>query len=55
MQWTFFDTPPSSLMDSIANRKVMIAEGEGVGVRPLACNTLGVEGRAIALGSGLRR
>ncbi len=38
------DAPPSSLMDSIASPKVKTLEGEGVGVRSLACNILGVEG-----------
>jgi len=33
----------------------MIAEGEGVGVRSLARNILGVEGRATALRLGLGR
>ncbi len=32
-----------------------IAEGEGVGARSLARNTLGVEGRVGALGHGLGR
>jgi hypothetical protein len=32
------------LMDSIASPKVKTLEGEGVGVRSLACNILGVEG-----------
>jgi hypothetical protein len=44
------DTPPSSLMDSIANPKVKTPGGEGVGARSLACNTLGVEGHAGASG-----
>jgi hypothetical protein len=30
------DTPLSSLMDSTASLKVIIAEGEGVGVRSVA-------------------
>jgi hypothetical protein len=47
---TNIDAPPSSLMDSIVNPKVKTMEGEGVGARSLACNTLGVEGRARALG-----
>jgi hypothetical protein len=38
------DTPPSSLMDSIANPKVKTTEGEGVMVCSLACSTSGVEG-----------
>jgi hypothetical protein len=48
-------TPPSSLMDSTASPKVTTMEGEGIGVRSLACNTLGVDGCAGALGWGLRR
>jgi len=43
-----YDAPPSSLMDSIANPKVKIAEAEGVGVRSLARNTFGVGGHARA-------
>jgi hypothetical protein len=38
------DTPPSSLMDSIASLKVKTMEGEGVGARSLACNTSGGKG-----------
>jgi hypothetical protein len=34
------DAPPSSLIDSNGSLKVKIIEGEGVGVRSLACNTL---------------
>jgi hypothetical protein len=51
------DTPLDSLMDSIVSPKVQISEGKGkgVGAHSLACNTLGVEGRARALGWGLRR
>jgi hypothetical protein len=41
-----FDAPPSSLMDSTANPRVEIMEGERVGAHSLACNTWGVEGRA---------
>jgi hypothetical protein len=41
-------------MDSTISPKVKIIEG-GVGVRSLARNTLGVEGRARALGWGLGR
>jgi len=37
-------------MDSTANPKVKTTEGEGVGACSLACNTLGVEGRARAPG-----
>jgi hypothetical protein len=37
-------------MDSTVSPKVKIAKGEGVGARSLICNTLGVEGRARALG-----
>jgi hypothetical protein len=43
---THNDAPPSSLMDSTMNPKVKIVEGEGVGVRSLARNTLGVKGCA---------
>ncbi len=42
--WTIIDAPPSSLMDSISNPKVMTRKGEGVGARSLVHNTLGVEG-----------
>ncbi len=42
------DAPPSSLMESTASPKVKTTEGEGVGARSLACNTLGVEGRVRA-------
>jgi len=45
-----FDAPPSFLMDSTGSPKVKITEGKRVGVRSLVCNTLGVEGRAEALG-----
>ncbi len=38
------NTPPSSLMDSIASPKVKTAEGEGVRARSLAHNTLGQRG-----------
>jgi hypothetical protein len=41
-----YDAPPSSLMYSTTNPKVKITEVEGVGVRSLARNTFGVEGRA---------
>jgi hypothetical protein len=49
------DAPPSSLMDSTVNPKVKTMEGERVGARSLARNTLGVEGRARATGWGLGR
>jgi hypothetical protein len=42
-------------MDSTANPKVKTTEEEGVGAHSLIQNTLGVEGRARALGSGLGR
>ncbi len=42
-------------MDSTANPKVTIVEGEGVGARSLACSTSEVEGRVGALRWGLRR
>jgi len=44
------DAPPSSLMDSIASPKVKTMERKGVQVCSLVCSTLGVEGRAGALG-----
>jgi len=44
------DTSLSSLMDSTVSPKVKTTEGEGVGACSLACNTLGVEGCAGALG-----
>ncbi len=50
-----YDAPPSSLMDSIMSPKVKTTKGKGVGVRSLARNTSGVEGRAKALGWGLKR
>jgi hypothetical protein len=40
-------------MDSIASPKVKIVEGEGVGVRSLAYNTLGVKGCVGVAGWGL--
>ncbi len=43
---TQYDTPPSSLMDSIVSPKVKITEGERVGARSMACSTLKVEGHA---------
>jgi hypothetical protein len=49
------DTPPNFLMDSTMSPKVKTMEGEGVGVRSLVHNTLGVEGHARALGWGLGR
>ncbi len=42
-------------MDSTTSPKVKTMEGEGVGVCSLARSTLVVEGRAGALGWGLRR
>jgi hypothetical protein len=42
-------------MDSIANPKVKTTEGEGVRVRFLSCNTLGVEGHVGIAGWGLGR
>jgi len=38
------DAPPNSLMDSIASPKVKTTKIEGIGVRSLARNTLGVKG-----------
>jgi hypothetical protein len=49
------DTPPNSLINSIVNSKVKIAEGSKVGVRSLACNISKVEGHAKASGWGLGR
>ncbi len=49
------DTPPNSLMDSIASLKVKTTKGEGVGARSLAHSTLGVKGHAGTLGRGLGR
>ncbi len=42
-------------MDLIANPKMRIAKGERVRAHSLTHSTLGVEGRARALGWGLRR
>jgi len=42
-------------MDSITNSKVMIAEGDKVGVRSLAHNISGVKRRSSVSGWGLRR
>jgi hypothetical protein len=42
--WFTLDTPPSSLMDSIASPKLKTTKGEGVGVRSLVRNTSRVEG-----------
>jgi len=50
-----FDAPPNSLIDSIANPKVKITKGEGVGARSLGRSTLGVEGCVGAPGWGLGR
>jgi hypothetical protein len=44
------DALPSSLMDSTMNPRVKTTEGEGIGARSLARNTLEVEGRAGAPG-----
>jgi hypothetical protein len=44
------DAPPSSLMESTLSPKVKKTKEEGVGAQSLACNILGVEGRARALG-----
>jgi hypothetical protein len=49
------DTPPSSVMDSVASPKVKTMEGEGVRACSLACNTLGVEGCVGAPKWGLGR
>ncbi len=42
-------------MDSIASLKMKTSEGEGVGVRSLACNTSRVQGCVGASGWGLGR
>jgi hypothetical protein len=44
-----FDTPPSSLIDSIVNPKRKASKGEVVAVRSMAHITSGVEGRARVL------
>jgi len=44
-----YDTPPSSLMDSIVSPKVKTTKGEKVGVHSLARNNLRVEGCARVL------
>ncbi len=44
------DALPSSLMDSTTSPKVKIMKGEGIRLRSLAHNTLGVEGCAGAPG-----
>jgi hypothetical protein len=49
------DAPPNSLIDSTVSPKVKIVEGEGVGLRSLACSISGVKGRVGALGWGLRQ
>jgi hypothetical protein len=48
------DAPPHSLKDSNVSLKMKTTK-EGVGVHSLACSILGVEGRAGALGWGLKR
>ncbi len=48
-----YDTPLNSLIDSIASPKVKTSEGEGVRVRSLVQNTLGVDGHARAPRWGL--
>jgi hypothetical protein len=48
------NTLPYSLMDLTVSPKVKIVEGEGVGVRSLAHNMLGVKGM-FELQDGLRR
>jgi hypothetical protein len=55
LERSFFDTPPSSLMDSTANLKMKTTKGERIGVRSLICSILRVEGHAGALGWGLGR
>jgi hypothetical protein len=48
--WKSNDAPLSSSMDSTANPKVKITEGDGVGACSLVRNTLGVEGHVGAPG-----
>jgi hypothetical protein len=52
---SFFYATRSSLMDSTTNLKVTTTEGKWVGVRSLARNISGVEGRVGASGWGPRR
>jgi hypothetical protein len=44
------DAPPSFFDGLITNPKVETSQGDGVGVRSLACSTSRVEGHARALG-----
>jgi hypothetical protein len=50
----FYDAPPNSLINSTASLKVKTTEGQGVGVRSLVHNTLGVEGHVGAPKWGLK-
>ncbi len=49
------DAPPNSLMDSIANPKVMTTKRGGVGARSLARNILGVEKACWSFRMGTRK
>ncbi len=40
------DAPPNSSMESTTSLMVKTSKGEGVWMRSLVCNTLGVEGHA---------
>ncbi len=44
------NAPPNSLMDLTTSPKVKTTEGKGIGARSPVHNTLGVKGRARALG-----
>jgi len=44
MYSSLIDTPPSSLMDLIANPKVKTTKGKGVEVHSMVCSTLGFRG-----------
>ncbi len=44
------DAPPNSKIDSTTSTKVKTVEGQGIGARSLAHNTLEVEGRVGASG-----
>jgi len=50
-----YDAPPHSLKDSNASPKMKTMKKEGVAVRSLVRNTLGVKRHAKPLGWGLKR
>ncbi len=52
---TIINTPPSSLMDSPANPKVKITEGNEIRARSLVRNILGVKGHVGTLRWGLEK